>query len=181
MKPTESGAPPLGLRQRLVDGLHNPVQLRALVTILVLLIGYAGVYRPLQAQIDDATRRLAQEHDMHALAGAVEHLRVQHAGFQARLPAKADSYEWVSYVLLGLRQLPLKVVAMNCAPPRPLGPYKMVVLRAEIEGSFFDLDRFLRWLEANPRLFRLESVLIAPSARDKSILTLQVVILGVMS
>ncbi len=180
MMPTESDDFQPSFRQRLVDRLHNPAQLRAFITVLVVLGSYAGIYLPLQGQIDDATRRLAQKNDLLDLANGVEHLRAQHAGFQARLPAKSDSNEWVQYVLSGIRQFPLKMVEMGGGRLRDLGPYKAIVLRAEVEGSFSDLERFLCWLETNPRLLRVDSMRLAASRGGKGVLALQIVILGVM-
>ena len=166
------------LKAKLLERLHNPVQLRVFVTGLVLLIGYGGIYLPLQSGIDETTRKLNQEQKRLDLARELEHLRAQLDSFKDRLPEKTDPNEWVQYVLGGIRSFPLKMITLDCEPPRSLGPYKAVVLRIELEGKFHDIDAFLRWLESNERLFRADTVKIAPSRGNKEMLVMQLTVLG---
>jgi hypothetical protein len=167
-------------KSRLVKRLHDPVQLRTFVTIVVVLVGYLGVYTPLNNEISEASRKLREEERRLDLARNLEHLRGQFRNLQSHLTQQTDSKEWVNYVLGGVRQFPLKLVALDCDAPRDLGPYKAVVLRIELEGSFPDMDAFLCWLESNQRLFRADSVRIVPSRSAKDVLILQLTVLGVM-
>jgi hypothetical protein len=180
MKATDRSHTGSGVKQEILDRLHQPARLRAVVTGAVLLIGYAAVYLPLQRGISDTDRQLARENERLVLARSVEHLRAQVAGFQRRLPTKSDPNEWAQYLLAGLRQLPVKVVTVACDPVRDLGPYKAVALRVELEGDFADLNRFLGWLEANERLFRVDSLQLVPHRSNSRMLVTRLVILGVM-
>ena len=72
----------------------------------------------------------------------------------------------MQYLLGGIRRFPLRLTALDCDPPRDVGPYKAVVLRVDLEGAFFDMDALLRWLESNPRLFRIDSLRISPSLQQ---------------
>jgi hypothetical protein len=167
------------LKGRLLESLQHPTRLRLVLTGLVLLIGYAGVYLPLMGEIDDTRRKLAAEQKRLDLAQDVERLREQWRAFKGCLPAKVDSSEWVQYVLAGIRRFPLKLVLLDPEAPRELGPYKVSVLRVELEGSFVDLHAFVRWLKTNERLFRIDAVRLEPQ-RSGTGLGMQLTLLGVM-
>jgi Tfp pilus assembly protein PilO len=181
VKPAENHDRKADWKTGLLERLHDPLQLRICVTGAVLLIGYLGVYMPLDNDFEETTRELKHEQKMVDLACSVEGLRVQYRRFRDRLPKGADSKEWVQYVLDGMRKFPLRLASMDCDVPRDMGPYKAVVLRIEVEGGFSALDGFLRWLESNPRLVRADSVRIAPSRSNLSVLVMQITVLGVMS
>ena len=167
-------------KAELVARLQNPAQLRAFLVALLLLIGYVGVYMPLSSGMETTSRKLAQEKRRLDLARDIEHLRAQSESFQNRLPEQRDPNEWVEYVLSGVRSFPVKLAKLDADAARDLGPYKAVVLRMEFEGSFSGLDSFLGWLESNERLFRVDSVKIAPHKGGNGKLTMQLVVLGVM-
>jgi Tfp pilus assembly protein PilO len=135
----------------------------------------------LSGQIAGASAEIDGERKLCQLAADVEHLRTQYRSFADRLPKQSDSKEWVQYLLGGIRRFPLRLTTLECDPPRDVGPYKAVVLRAELEGAFFDMDALLRWLESNPRLLRIDSLRIAPSRSSRDVLVLQFTVLGVIS
>jgi hypothetical protein len=167
-------------KTQLVQQLHSPGRLRALVTGLMLLIGYVAIYMPLSNEIAATTEELATEQRRLELARRIERLQVQCRGFEPRLRDKHDPNEWVQYVLTGIRGLPLKLTTLDSDPPRLMGPYQAVVLRIELEGTFRDLSAFVRWLETNERLFRVDAVKIAPHRTGQGVLVMQLTVLGVM-
>ena len=166
--------------EKLLERLHDPLQLRVLITGLLLLVGYGGIYMPLSSRIEETTRKLSSEHKRRHLANDVDCLRAQVEKFQARLPEKADTNQWVNYVLDGIRGFPLKLINLDSAGPCRVGPYKAVVLHVQLEGEFHDLDSFLHWLEANQRLLRVDSAKIAPARNANERLVMQLTLLGIM-
>ena len=161
MAPTETGERRADLKAQLLGRLHDPLQLRILLIGAVLLAGYAGVYTPLTAQIAETTTKLGRERKMAELANSLEQLQARCGSFAKRIPQQADSKEWLQYMHEGIRRFPLKPTKLDCLTPRQVGPYRAVVLTIALEGSFFDLDQFLRWLETNPRLLRVDEINIA--------------------
>jgi Tfp pilus assembly protein PilO len=146
----------------LLKRLHDPIQLRLFITLVMLAVGYAGIYMPLAGRIEQSNRELGKARKRQALARDIEHLRAQVEKFESRLPEKSDTNEWIQYVFEGTRQFPVKLTKLDSAASRPLGSYEAVVLNLELEGQFHELDAFLRWVEANQRLFRVESSKLAP-------------------
>jgi Tfp pilus assembly protein PilO len=169
-----------GLKAQLLGRLQDPTQLRVCLTVVMLAVGYLGIYMPLSADIEQTTAKLAAEKKRLDLAHDIEHLRAQYTKLKRRLPKKTDINEWVEYVLSGSRRFPLRLVTLDKDPPREVGPYKAVVLRIEVEGTFPDMNAFLAWLETNERLMRVDSVRIQPHRSNNGSLVMQVTLLGVM-
>jgi Tfp pilus assembly protein PilO len=178
MTTTDSGDRRVSLKAGLLERLHDPLQLRICAIAVVLLTGYGAVYQPLSNKIDETTKKLRRDKGLLDLAGSVEQLQGQYHSFGQRLPQQVDAKEWVQFVLEGIRRLPLKMLKFDCRPPRKLGPYKIVVLQIQLEGSFFDLDKFLRWLESNERLLRADDVRMAPTRGGNGNMGMQVTVLG---
>ncbi len=167
-------------KANLLEHLYNPTKLRTLATGFMLLIGYVGIYMPLSGGMETISRERTKERKRLELATEVEHLRVQFNSFKKRLPKTRDPNEWVQYVLSGVRKYPLKLSKLDSEDSKDMGPYKLVVLRIELEGVFKDMDSYLNWLETTERLIRVDSVKLAPHRSGKGILVMQLVILGVM-
>jgi Tfp pilus assembly protein PilO len=171
MASTETGERRADLKAQLLERLHDPLQLRILVIGVVLFVGYAAVYAPLVAQIAEMQNRLSREQKKAELAANLEQLQARCNRFAKRIPQQADSREWLQYMHEGIRRFPLRPTKLDCLTPRQVGPYRAAVLTITLEGSFFDLDQFLRWLESNPRLLRVDDISIAVashSGKDKT-------------
>lgn len=158
MIPGDTGERRADLKSRLLERMHDPLQLRITVLGIVLFLGYSGVYLPLDAQISATKQELVRERKLADLASSLEQLQSQCRSFAKRLPQQADSKEWMQYMHEGVRSFPLKLSKLDCLPPRKVGPYPIVVLKLELEGSYYDLDQFLRWIESNPRLLRADEI-----------------------
>ena len=167
-------------KAQLLTRLRDPLQLRLFVAVIVIAVGYVGIYLPLSADIAETEVRLGGEKRRMALIRDVEQLRIQFQRFKHRLPQKTDSNEWMQYVLAGVRTFPVKLTLLDSRSPQDVGPYKAVVLRMELEGRFQDLHLFLCWLETNERFFRVDAVNIAPHRQASGTLVMQLSVLGVM-
>ena len=157
------------------------MQLRVFIAATVLLVGYVGVYMPLDSSITETTRKLDEEEKRLGVAKTIEYLRDQQKQYRDRVPVERDPNEWVAYVLGKIRTLPLKLVALEAKTPQDIGPYKAVVINCELEGGFFDIDSLVRWIEFNDRLLRIDSLRISPHRSNNGTLVCQLIILGVMN
>jgi hypothetical protein len=95
------------------------------------------------------------------------------------LPRDVDTNEWVQYLLGGIRQFPVKLVSLDPDGTGQIGPFKVAVMRVEMEGQFKDLGEFLQWLALNQRLFRVSTIRLAPGRDDDGLLSLQLTLTGV--
>ncbi len=186
MASTETGERRTDLKSQLLERLHDPLQLRILLIGVVLLAGYVGIYEPLSAQIAETKSNIGRERKRAELAAGLEQLQMRCDSFAKRIPQQADSKEWVwiQYMRKGIRRFPLKLTRLDCLTPVQVGPYRATVLMIGLEGSFFDLDQFLRWLESNPRLLRVDDISIAladggtESVGNKDNMIMQLTVLG---
>lgn len=169
-----------GAGQQLAALLHDPLRVRLGVLGLALAIGYVGIYLPFDSEIRAASTKLSAERRRLELAGQVEDLRAEAARFRQRFGAGTDSNQWVRQVLHGLEGLPLKLVSYSPENTRELGPYKAAALRLELEGQFADLVRYLRWLEGNERLLRVDGLTLEPARGSDGLLAMKLTVLGIM-
>lgn len=159
--------------------LHNPVQFRVVVMSLIFAAWFAGVSNRMSAEIDETTRKAVRERERIGLAAEVERLRAQVDRFRDRLPRQTDANEWLQYMLAGARGFPVRLVMINTESVKDVGPYKAVVIKLDVEGAFADVDAFLRWLESNDRLFRVDVIHLGPAREPRKMLA-QFSVLGVM-
>ena len=96
------------------------------------------------------------------------------------MPENSDPNEWVQYMLAGVRGLPVKLIMIDTDAPKEAGPYRVIPVRIEVEGRFGGVDSFLRWLETNERLLRIDSVKLEPTRTGHGYLKVTCVVLGVM-
>ncbi len=124
--------------------------------------------------------KLAAEEKRLSVAEDIEHLRKEEKRFVQRIPGKRDPDEWIEYFLSGIRPLPLKLNSLDAKPPIDVGPYQAIVVNCELEGSFPDMEKLIRWIEYNDRLIRIDLLRINPHRSGNGTMVLSLVLLGVM-
>ena len=159
---------PPGLTTRLINLAYSPVKLRVLLAALMLGGWYGGYAMPTGTEIDESTKQVERERKRLGLAKDIEKLRKQVARFQDRIPKGVDPNEWLQYMLAGSRNFELKIASIDTGTPKAAGPYKAVVIRMELEGSLKEVESFLRWIESNHRLLRIDSIALTPRKDAKS-------------
>ena len=177
---TDPLAPQIPLRTKLLGHLYNPNKLRAIVTGLMLAIGYIGVYMPLSSGMETASRKMAKDQKRLELGCEVEQLRTQFDRFKDRIPKKRDPNEWVEYILDGIHEHPVDLLTWNQDDFRDIGPYKVIALKLELEGTFAGMDSLLNWLETNERLIRIDNLKLVPQKGNNGKLKMTLMVLGVM-
>jgi hypothetical protein len=182
----ESKVKKASLKTQLLERLHNRFQLRMIITGLVVVVGYGAVYLPLSNDIANTRDRLTTAQKRLQLAKDVAALQTEFKRCQPRLSPMPDNNEWVQYLLGGLRKMPVNLVNMDFRPSREVGPYKAIVLRIQIEGTYQNLHTALCWLETNDRLFRVDNINFLPPQKGQEKdnngdnLLLELILLGMM-
>jgi Tfp pilus assembly protein PilO len=178
MTPTDSTERRSNWKSTVLERLHDPLQFRVCIIVGIVLLGFAGVYQPLSDKIATVTQQVQREGKLLALGEEIERLQSQYRSFEDRIPVQSDTKDWVQYVLEGIRRLPLKMTKFDCRPSKQIGPYQVIVLQIELEGSFFAIDKFLRWLETDRRLFRADDIRMAAAQGNSDNMVMQVTVLG---
>jgi Tfp pilus assembly protein PilO len=165
----------INFRRRLKD----PLQLRFILAVGVAAPWYFLVYSWLSGGTEEVEKARVKSEAHLALAREIVSLRAEVAKFRPRLPAHTDPNEWVEYLLSGVRLYPIKMVKLQPQPAKKQGPFNVVAVNVDLQGRFTDLEALLVWIESNSRIFRVESIWIAPT-QDGSAMSLKMTILGVM-
>ena len=176
MKPNDKKKQQTAL-QKLAERLHNPLQFRIFVTVVMLAVGYVGVYMPLSERITKSTKGVRQAKEYQNLLNQVDEYKGEIKRISARLPKDTDTNEWVQYLFEGLRKFPLKLSKIDSDTPKNVGPYQAVVLQLELRGTYEGLDSFLKWIETNERLFRIDALTVRMTG-DPDRLEIKLKILG---
>ncbi len=174
---------PLPLRA-LLRHLRDPFKLRFLLTLLVGVGWYFGVYMTFSQEVELARQGIAREQRIENLAVGVEQLKKQVERFDDRVPPMTDINEWVQYLLAGTRQFPIHLTTLDPQPTTEAPPYVFLRFKIDVEGSYADLDDFLHWIEDNPRLLRIDSITVTPIPVAKTNgggVVAQLMVLGIMT
>jgi Tfp pilus assembly protein PilO len=168
-------------KNALVEALRNPAQLRAAVLATVLAAGYGVIDLPLNNKIDVTTDKLASSRNQLKLAAEVEQLRKQFQQVEKRLPQQTD-VEWKDFVLDELRRSPLKLESFSPGTVQAGGAYQVITLNIKLSGSLEEVGKFVQWLESNDRLFRVDSLKLAPAnINGDDCINMDIIVLGVIS
>lgn len=177
MEPSKKKA---DLKAKLIERLHEPMPLRAALCAALLAGWYYLGYTPMSNRIAATTEKLERDRKRLALATEVEALRVEEAEFVDRLPPRSDPNEFLQYVLGGVRSGPLKLVSLQPEKPKDAAPFEVASVRVELEGKYPDVLAFLRWVETDKRLLRVDGLSITPDIKDREALKVQLSVLGLM-
>ena len=160
--------------------LYDPGQLRLILGAGTLVAWSVLVYMPMGEAIDRAILRRSQAEAHDVAARDIEALRVQDARYKARLPTGTDPNEWVEYMLVGVRASSIRLNKLETQAMRKHGSYDVVVLRIEVQGLHGELMKLLAWIESNPRIFRVDNLMLTPYRGGGRDLVLNLTVLGVM-
>lgn len=164
----------------LVERMHDPLQLRAALCVGLLAAWYSMGFTPMRDRIASTTYQLERDHKRLALATEVESLRAEAAQFADRLPPRSDPNEFLQYVLGGIRAGSLKLISLQPDKPTDAGPFQVATVKVELEGKYQDVAAFLRWIEDNKRLLRVDNLKLDPDSKDPSTLKVGMSVLGLM-
>lgn len=170
--------------------MHDPVKLRWMVT--GVLCAFAGliIYLPLASRADDIERNYLHEKKRLALVKDIDRLREDYKAIKSRMPAKSDASEWAAYITKSLsdekestflkeRKGPFHFVKIENQSTKTMAPYRLVSMSVIVEGCYEEFDRFLRWLDSNERLLRVDNMKMEIGDRGDSLI-MRVVIVGLL-
>ncbi|CAN5816229.1 hypothetical protein BH23PLA1_BH23PLA1_00970 [soil metagenome] len=145
------------------DGiLHDPVKVRFAVGVLLFAAWYLACFLPIESKVEETKRKITSKRELLVLAEQVESLREETGKFLERLPEEADRSAWLNHLLQGVRERPIRLVSIDPKPSKAVGPHESAAATIVVEGTFEELERFLRWVEIGPNLQRIESFEMVP-------------------
>jgi hypothetical protein len=170
----------VGFRTKLIGRLHEPLPLRAALCLVLMASWYFAGYTPMSGRIAVATAKLERDGKRLALATEIEALRKEEVEFVDRLPPRSDPNEFVQYVLGGVRSSSLKLVSLSPEKPKVASPFEVASVRVELEGKYKDVEAFIRWVENDKRMLRIDGLMMSPDSKNRESLKIQLSLLGLM-
>lgn len=155
----------------------DPVKLRLTTIGGLLALSVGLVYYPLSKEIDQSRRLVAAEKERNSCIADCEKLQKQAVLFRSLIGEKADTDEWVEYLLTGLRKFNVKLHGMESRQMKKVGPYMALTFSMEIEGSYQELKSYIEWMEASQRLIRIDTMNFEKKSDN---LVMKLIVLGVV-
>jgi Tfp pilus assembly protein PilO len=165
-------------KKLVLNQLRHPLKLRLLLCVGSMAAWYVVFFSSLSDDTAAATARISRERARVATARQIEQLKKSMAPFKGRVLAGADISELMNHVIIHMRTSPLKLLDLKPEKSKDLGPFEALGLKLALEGRYSEIDDFLKWVETDQRLLRIDAIKLDPLAKDPSRLTAQVVLVS---
>lgn len=140
-----------------------------LVTLLFLLVGYFGIYRPYQGRIGSAQKQLADERKAAELVAGIEK-SVERINAHAPLFPRKNEMGWWLNTLIDLGEK--LEISINLISPRTvdeLGEYDLLSIDIGLACRYPKLEKLLQSLEKMDRLIRVDALHLEKMREGKGI------------
>ena len=165
-------------KRAILEQLRQPLKLRLLLCFAIITGWYFLFFSPLSEQTTANTAKIVMERKRVATARQIEQLKKAMVPYQGCIPAGADLAELIRHLIDHMRSSPLKLLDLKPEKPKDLGPYETLGLQLTLEGRFAEIDEFLRWVETDQRLLRIDKIKLDPTRKDPNRLAAQIVLLS---
>lgn len=147
----------------------------SLATVLVV-VGVAGVLRPLSQRIDERRERLDSMLDTAQTVRDLEFLTRAEDQYRERLTVPSELAEWQSYVLDVLERTDCALESMENGSSRRVRDYRICRLAIVVRGDFASLHDFVDRIERGYRLMRIDDIALT---EDRGVITMRCTLRGI--
>lgn len=148
---------------RLADSLRHPLRLRLALCPVILGGWYFLFFSPLSDDMTATQVRIGTERKRIAAAKQLVQARKALEVFKDRVPLDSDVNELMQFVMARIRVSSLKLIDLNPAKAKSLGPYDSIALHLNLEGTYSEVHELLNWIHHEKRLLRVESLDLKPA------------------
>lgn len=146
------------VKKTLAKALHDPGQLRLIVSCAIGLLGLFAMVRPeadrLEAARAEAEKLEATAEDADELKGLVQ----QSDSYVGRLPKVEDIGGWQDYITSHLEAAGVTMRKIEPRKSLQSGPFRVIVFEVTVEGMYPQLVDLLDRIERGERVARLDRV-----------------------
>lgn len=135
---------------------RDPVHLAATLAVLVVVVGFAGVLRPLQGRIQNSRVVLTEASGLADTVRDIAMLVRQGDHYRSRLHVGSELVDWQDYVLQAISDANCELVAMESGNVQRVQDFKIVELPLIVRGSYVGIREFIDRLERGERLVRFD-------------------------
>lgn len=152
--------------RQLIIQLRNPTKLRFVCVAILWIVGYGFFISDQNKKINEANAQLAVETKRVAVCKEIENLQKQLDLCNKNVMLYAQDNEWVESILAETRTVNLLVASMETRAGETAthGPYTVLVLRMQLQGTYLELLKLVRWCDSPERTIRVDSLKIDRAA-----------------
>lgn len=161
-----SKAPTSGIGRLILRQLSHPLKLRLALCAAMVITWQVFFFGPLGEDVAATMARIARERQRTATARQIEQLKKGLAPEQDAVGSADGVHELIRFVIARIRSSPLRLVDLVPGKARDLGPFQAISLQLKLGGTYSDIDDLLGWVESNPRLLRVDNLLLKPNPRE---------------
>jgi len=160
--------------------LRHPLKLRLAVSVSLVGAWYFGFYSSVSDQMTATSARIEIEHKRVTTAREIDKLRKTIATSQKSFKPATNPNQLIQHIMDHLRHSPLKLGDLTPEKAKELGGYDVLGFSLNLHGTFADVVSFLEGIENDVSLLRVDLLTIAPDAKDRSKLSIELKILGLV-
>ena len=160
-KSSTSGIGRVVLRQ-----LSHPIKLRVALCVAMIVAWQGFFFGPLGEDVVATTARIQRERRRAETAKEIEQLKKAQAPHQGAVGSADGVNELIQFIMARIRSSPVRLVDLLPGKAKDVGPFQAISLQLKLNGSYKDIDDLLGWVESNPRLLRVDAILMKPNSRD---------------
>jgi Tfp pilus assembly protein PilO len=129
-------------------------------------VGYGFFISDQNKKINEANAQLVVETKRVAICMEIENLQKQLDFCNKNVLSYAQDNEWVESILAETRTVNLLVASMEtrAGETSTHGPYSVLVLRMQVQGTYLEMLKLLRWCDSPERIVRVDSLKIDRNA-----------------
>lgn len=161
----------------LLKQLSHPLKLRLALCSTMLTVWYALFFSPLSEHVAATASRVVAEHKRIKTAKDIDRLKKSLAPFRDAA-GTGDVPDLIRHVMQHIRTSPLRLIDLRPDTSKDLGPFEVIGLKLNLEGTYNDLDDFLGWIEGEKRLLRINSIQVTPNRREVGRLGAQITLVA---
>lgn len=154
----DTGIPPHWVEQwnEIVRQLHDPLKLRVTSLAVVGALGFLGVYRPMDAKIEQLRVDVTVQRNRARIIRQVETLRENRELLLTSFPEEPTLNFWTAHFLAGIRDSGVQLSELESFPKKiKMGKLQVTYFDLTCSGSYAELHQLLSWVEDNDWYMRV--------------------------
>lgn len=162
------------LTRLVLKQLAHPLKLRLLLTTAAIVAWQALFFGPLGERVAATTSQADRERKRAATAREIEKLKKSLSPHAKLVSPTDDVHDLMKRVIARIRTSPLRLIDLRPDKPAEVGPFALIGLQLNLEGTFADIDAFLDWVETEKLAMAVDSLRLTPVSDEPGQLTAQI-------
>ena len=147
------------VKRYLANSAGDPIQLRFLLSIVLLGIGLFAVARPMASRLQESRAELEKQKAVQKAAEQLQQMYNQTKEYEVYTPSEVDQVVWGDYLAGRLEESGAKLISLE--PKKKIlkgNVFSIMISEVVAMGTYSQLVDFIDLLERGPRLVRIDAL-----------------------